>query len=67
MLNAKRLMTIGIQILKIMKINLPRELGCSLDLISSITGHETAQMAEKYSKQERSSELAIERLNQATN
>lgn len=42
-----------------------REVGCSDDLIRSITGHQSAQMLEHYTRQKRDSSLAVERLNQA--
>ncbi len=41
------------------------ELGCDWPTIAAITGHETAEMARKYSEKKRRAKLAILRLNEA--
>jgi integrase len=43
-----------------------RELGCSLEDIAAITGHETVAMVEKYAGKKRRAKIAIGRLNAAT-
>lgn len=43
-----------------------RELGLDWEAISAITGHETAEMARKYTRQRRRAELAVTRLDEAT-
>jgi integrase len=43
-----------------------RELGCSWEMIASITGHDTAEMVRKYANQKRDAELAINALNTGT-
>lgn len=43
-----------------------RELGCSTDVVASITGHETMEMAEKYMEKKRKAQMAIGTLDEAT-
>jgi len=43
-----------------------RELGCSWEMIASITGHDTVEMVRKYADQKRDAELAINALNAGT-
>ncbi|MBF0251143.1 MAG: tyrosine-type recombinase/integrase [Alphaproteobacteria bacterium] len=44
-----------------------RELGCEWPMIASITGHETAEMARKYSEKKRFASMAVARLDEARN
>ncbi len=43
------------------------ELGCEWSTIAAITGHETAEMARKYSEKKRRAKVAIARLDEARN
>jgi hypothetical protein len=43
------------------------ELGCEWPTIAAITGHETAEMARKYSEKKRRAKTAIARLDDARN
>ncbi|WP_379953506.1 tyrosine-type recombinase/integrase [Dongia sedimenti] len=43
-----------------------KELGLSWDVIASITGHDTKEMVEHYTEQERKAKIAIGVLNAAT-
>ncbi len=42
-----------------------RELGCDWEDIAAITGHSTVQMVRKYTRQRRTAEVAIARLDDA--